>query len=117
MTEQPGKRNKGKEFVEQIEVAGDQLVSKVRELIADGRTRRIVIKDRENKELFSVPMNVGVVGGGVVALAAPMLAAIGAVAALVTQVRIDVVREHEDEPGEVLDGEVMDPVKDEGTGI
>ena len=54
-----------------------------------------MIRSQDGKELLSVPMNVGVVGGGLVTLAAPMLAALGAVAALVTQVRIDVVREGE----------------------
>lgn len=91
-------KGKGKEFVEQIEVAGDQLVAKVKELIADSSTKRIVIHSQDGKELFSIPMNVGVVGGGLVTLAAPLLAAIGAVAALVTQVRIDVVREAEPTP-------------------
>ena len=88
-------RGKSKEFVEQIEVAGDQLVGKVKELFSDASTKRIVIHTQDGKELLSVPMNVGVVGGGLVTLAAPLLAALGAVAALVTQVRIDVVREAE----------------------
>lgn len=88
-------KGKGKEFVEQIEVAGDQLVAKIKELIADSSTKRVVIRSHDGRELLSVPMNVGVVGGGLVTLAAPMLAALGAVAALVTQVRVDVVREEE----------------------
>lgn len=96
-------QSRGKEFTQQIEVAGDQLVSTVRELIKDGSTKRIVIRGQDDKELFSVPMNVGVVGGGLVTLAAPMLAAVGAVAALVTQVKIDVVRQ-----GDVVEGEAGD---------
>ena len=85
-------KGKGKEFVEQIEVAGDQLVSTVKRLISDGSTRRIVLRSEDGKELFSLPMNVGVAAGGVVTLAAPLLAAVGAVAALVSHVQLDVVR-------------------------
>lgn len=82
---------------EQIEVAGDQLVGKVKELYADGKTRRIVLHSEDGKELFRLPMNVGVIGGGVLALASPVIAAVGAVAALATKVRIDVVREGDDD--------------------
>lgn len=94
----PFSAKKGKEFVEQIEVAGDQLVSKVKELLAEGSARRLVIHSEDGKELFSLPMNVGVAGAGIVTLAAPLLAAVGAVAALVTKVRIDIVRTGDDDP-------------------
>lgn len=83
---------KRQEIVEQIEVAGDQLVSKVKELVAEGSAKRIVLRSSEGKELFSLPLNVGVAAGGVVTLAAPLLAAIGAVAALVTKVQLEIVR-------------------------
>lgn len=88
-------KGKGKEIVEQIEVAGDQLVSTVKRLISDGSTRRIVLRSEDGKELFSLPMNVGVAGAGIMTLASPLLAAIGAVAALVSKVHIDVVRQGE----------------------
>lgn len=85
-------QDKGKKFVEQIEVAGDQLVGKVKELYADGGSKIVHIKTSEGKELLSVPMNIGVTGGAIVALAAPLLAAVGALAALVTKVKLEVER-------------------------
>jgi urease accessory protein UreE len=83
MTSQDGgtPNRKTKEFVEQVEIAGDQL-----------GTRRVVLRSAEGRELLSLPMNVGVAAGGVVTLAAPLLAAVGAVAALVSHVQLDVVR-------------------------
>ncbi len=94
MTSQDGgtPNRKTKEFVEQVEIAGDQLVAKIKELVAEGGTRRVVLRSAEGRELLSLPMNVGVAAGGVVTLAAPLLAAVGAVAALVSHVQLDVVR-------------------------
>lgn len=94
MTSQDGgtPSRKTKEFVEQVEIAGDQLVAKIKELVAEGSTRRVMLRSAEGRELFSLPMNVGVAAGGVVTLAAPLLAAVGAVAALVSHVQLDVMR-------------------------
>ena len=89
-------------------VAGDQLVEKVKELVAEGSAKRIVLRSSEGKELFSLPLNVGVAAGGVVTLAAPLLAAIGAVAALVTKVQIEIVRS-DDEPADEPPGPVGPP--------
>ncbi len=80
-------------FTERMDVASHQLVGKVRELVQDGNAKRVVIKDQDGKELLTVPLTMGVAAGGVLTLAAPMLAAIGAVAALVTKVQLEVVRE------------------------
>lgn len=92
-------KNKGREFVEQIEVAGDQLVGTVKKLVADGKTRKIVVRGEDGHEMLSIPMNFGVAGAGVLALASPVLAAIGAIAALAAKVQLDVVRD-DDASGE-----------------
>jgi len=84
---------KAKEFGEQLEVAGNQLVDKVQELINQGNVRKIIIRTADDKELINVSLTVGAVIGGVAALAAPWLAALGAIAALVARVKIEVVRE------------------------
>jgi len=89
---------KGKEFVEQIEVAGDQLVATVKKLVSDGSARRIVLRGEDGKEMLSLPLNLGVAGAGVLTLASPLLAAVGAIAALVTKVRVDIVRDGDDDP-------------------
>ena len=84
---------KAKEFGEQLEVAGNQLVDKVQELINQGNVRKVIIRSADDKELVNMTLTVGAVIGGVAALAAPWLAALGAIAALVARVKIEVVRE------------------------
>ena len=78
---------------EEHRVSGDKVVGKIKELIHEGNVRRIIIKNDEGKSLIEVPLSVGVVG----AVLAPMWAAIGAVAALVTSCSIEVEREQEEE--------------------
>ena len=75
-------------FGEEIRVSGEQLVQKIKELIHEGNVRSITIKDKDGKVILMLPMTVGVIG---VALA-PMLAAVGAVAALLTECTISVER-------------------------
>lgn len=73
---------------ESFTVSGESLLKKVKELIAEGNIRKITITDKQGKEMASFPLTVGVVG----ALLAPVLAAIGALAALVTECTITVER-------------------------
>ncbi|MBS0030420.1 DUF4342 domain-containing protein [Chitinophaga sp. 22321] len=70
---------------------GENLLKKVKELIAEGNIRKITITDKENKELMSFPLTFGVVG----AIFAPVLAAVGALAALIGECSITVEREQE----------------------
>lgn len=80
---------KAKEF---FYTTGENVVNKVKELIAEGNVRRITITDKSGKELMSFPLTFGVVG----AVLAPILAAIGAVAAIIGECTIAV--EREDDP-------------------
>jgi hypothetical protein len=70
-------------------VKGEQLLEKVKELLKEGNIRRISIKDKKGKTLVEFPLTVGVVG----AVFAPVLVAVGALAALVTECSITVQRE------------------------
>lgn len=74
---------------EEFKVDGEQLLAKVKELIRQGNIRRIIIKSKEGKVLIEIPLTVGVVG----AVIAPVLAAVGAIAALVTECTVLVIRE------------------------
>jgi hypothetical protein len=76
---------------ETIEVEGDDLVAKVKELVHEGNVRRIIIKNEEGEQVIEIPLTVGVVG----ALLLPALAAIGTVAALLSKCTIEVEREGE----------------------
>ena len=92
MTEEKHK-NDGKTFTEQIEVTGNQLVDKVKELAAEGNVRRIILRAPDDKVMLEMTLTTAAVVGGPIALAAPWLAAIGAIAALVTKMRLEVVRD------------------------
>jgi CBS domain-containing protein len=66
---------------EEFQVSGDTLVAKIKELVQEGNIRRVAIKNEEGRTLIEFPLTLGVVG----AVLAPQLAAIGAIAALVTR--------------------------------
>ncbi|RJR12489.1 DUF4342 domain-containing protein [Candidatus Parcubacteria bacterium] len=74
---------------EEFKVSGDRLVEKIKNLIKEGNIRKITIKDKNGKDLIMFPLTIGVVG----AVLAPILAAIGALAALVGECTISVERE------------------------
>ena len=82
----------GRTWTEEIEVAGTELLSRIKELISAGNVRRVILRTPDNKMLFEIPLTAGAVAGGVVVLVAPVLAAIGAMAAIVARVKIQVVR-------------------------
>lgn len=84
-------------FTEEIEIAGSQLVQKVNELLAEGKVRQLRIKARDGDVYLETPLTIGVLAGGAVALAAPWLAILGALAALLTNVKVEVVRELDDD--------------------
>ena len=69
---------------EEFRVNGEELVAKLKELLHEGNIRRIIIKDKDGRTLIEVPLTLGVVG----ALLVPVWAAIGAIAALVTEATI-----------------------------
>jgi hypothetical protein len=80
---------------EEFAVSGEKLVSTVKKLVREGNIRRVTIKNKEGKTLIEIPLTFGVVG----ALFLPTLAAIGAIAALVTECTIIVEKVEEvDEP-------------------
>ena len=76
---------------EEIQTTGEELIAKVKELVREGNIRRIIIKNEEGKTLIEIPLTLGVVG----AVLLPVLAAVGAVAALVADCTI-VVEKVED---------------------
>jgi hypothetical protein len=69
---------------EEFKVEGEKLLARIKELIHEGNIRRVIIKDKEGKVMIEFPMTFGVAG----VLIAPQLAAIGAIAALLTEATI-----------------------------
>jgi hypothetical protein len=76
--------------METIKVEGGQLIDRVKQLIHEGNVRRVIVKQGEHT-VVEFPLTIGVVG----ALLAPALAALGAVAALITECMIEVERSEE----------------------
>jgi hypothetical protein len=69
---------------EEFNVNGEELLTRIKELLRQGNIRRVIIKNKERRILMEIPLTIGVVG----ALLAPTLAAIGAIAALLTEATI-----------------------------
>lgn len=86
--------------MEEIEVEGQQVVDRVKELLREGNVRRLRVKDAKGKYLLEVPLTFGVVAGGAFVLAAPTLMALGALAGLLANVRIEIVREVDEDEGQ-----------------
>ncbi len=74
---------------ETFKIKGEHLLNKIKELIEEGNTRKITIHDKEGKELMSFPLTLGVVG----TFFAPILAAVGALAAIIGECTITVEKE------------------------
>ncbi|MCK5006875.1 MAG: DUF4342 domain-containing protein [Spirochaetia bacterium] len=73
-------------LTEEVKVKGEDLLKKVKELIHEGSIRRIIIKNEKGEPYVEIPLNLGVVG----MVFAPVLAAVGAIAALASNFTIEV---------------------------
>ena len=74
---------------EEFKLSGEDLMEKVKQVIHEGNVRRIIVKNKEGKTLIELPLTIGVVG----VLLAPLFAAIGTIAALVTECTLIVERD------------------------
>ena len=81
---------------EEFHVSGEELIGKIKELVRQGNIRRISIRNEEGRTLVDLPLTWGVVG----ALVAPQLAALGAIAALLTKGSIVIERQDDEKDGE-----------------
>ena len=89
---QQDKRN----FSEELEVAGNQLVERVKELIEEGNVRRLIIRNPEGRTLVEIPLTIGAVAGGALLLLYPVLAGLAVIGGLLARVKIEIVREEPD---------------------
>jgi len=81
MTEE---KKDGKTRFEEFRLNGGEILDKIKEVIHQGNVRRIILKDEKGKTFLEIPLTVGVVG----AIVAPILAAVGAIAALASNLTI-----------------------------
>lgn len=103
MSENEPKESKKRTITEELEVGGGQLVERVQEIIRQGNVRRLIIRSADDKVLFETSLTVGVGIGGALALVGGLpLAVIATIAAAVSRVKVEIVREVED--GDVVEG-------------
>lgn len=82
---------KEKTRTEEFKLSGSDIINKIKELIHEGNVRKIILKDEEGRTFMEIPLTIGLVG----ALIAPVWAAIGAIAALVSRLTIVVEKVEE----------------------
>ena len=87
----------GKSHRERITIAGSELVDYVKRLISEGNVRRLIIRKPDGDVLMEVPLAAGIAVSGALTLMAPVLAALGAMAALVAKVQVEIVRRDDDD--------------------
>lgn len=81
--------NENRFRTEEFKVNGEELLGKIKQLVHEGNIRRIIIKNKDGAVLMELPLTLGVVG----ALLAPSLAAVGAIAALLTEATVVVEKD------------------------
>ena len=86
MTNDPKKSDRN--WTEELTVTGQELVERIKKLVAEGNVRRLIIRKPDGDSLLEIPLTAGVVAGGAVTIMAPVLAALGALAALLTEFKI-----------------------------
>ncbi len=83
----------GESRYEEFQVKGEELITKMKELVREGNVRRVIIENDEGKTLIEIPLTIGVVG----AVLLPVYAAVGAIAAMVTHCKIRIERRGDEE--------------------
>lgn len=78
---------------EEISVAGAELVEKVKELIREGNVTRVIVRRPTGEALVEIPLTAGIGIAGLLTLMTPVLAALGAMAALIADFRVQIERE------------------------
>ncbi len=77
-----------KTFKEELKISGDQLIKTVKRLVREANVRHLVIKNEKREALMEIPVTAASVG----AILLPVLAALGALAALVTNCTVEVIK-------------------------
>ena len=88
---------KGGRITERVTIAGAELVDYVKGLIQEGNVRRLIIRKPGGDVLLEVPLSAGIAVGGALTIMAPVLAALGAMAALVAKVQVEIIRRENDD--------------------
>ena len=107
MSENPQDDDK-RTMSEELEVTGNQLVERVKELIEEGNVRRLIIRNPEGKTLIEIPLTIGAVAGGALVVFYPVLAGLAVIGGLLARIKIEIVRE-------ISDGDMIEKPKIQST--
>ncbi|TSA30703.1 MAG: DUF4342 domain-containing protein [Ignavibacteriales bacterium] len=77
----------------EFKIKGQELLTKIEELIKEGNARKIIIKDDKGRTYIEIPVTVGVIG----TLFAPVVAAVGALAGVAANFTIEVIKKEEEQ--------------------
>jgi hypothetical protein len=78
---------------ESFKVSGDEILTKIKEIIDEGNARRIIIKNDKDETIMEFPLSIGAIG----VVLAPIFAAVGALAALATRCTIIVEKRNNED--------------------
>ena len=81
-----------KEKIEELKVKGGELLEVVKKVLHEGNVRRVIIKDEDDNTVLEIPVSIGIIS----AIFAPVLAAIGGIAALAKSYKIQIVRKDDE---------------------
>ncbi len=94
-TEEPkGEAKKEKTRTEEFKVIGSEILVKFKEILHEGNIRRVILKNDDGKTFLEIPLTIGIIGAAV----APILAAVGAIAALASSMTIIVEKVEDEKP-------------------
>lgn len=98
-------------FTEEIEVTGNQLVDRVKDVLQEGNARRMILRNEEGRTLLEIPLTAGAVVGGAFLWFNPLLAGVAAIGGMLLKVRIEIERDVVQSVENVVD-DVGDAVSD-----
>jgi hypothetical protein len=84
-----------RQITEEVMVKGEELVEFVKMIVKEGNVRRLVVRKPDGEALLEIPLTTGLAASGVVTLLAPVLAALGALGALLAGVQVQIIRSDE----------------------
>ena len=98
MTNEPEEQQRT--WTETIELAGSEIVDRLKEIVKAGNVRRLIIRNAEDHVLMEIPLTAGFAAGAIGVLLAPIWIALGAMAAVLARVKVEIVRQNGDDGGE-----------------
>jgi len=90
-------QNRKRTWTEEMEVAGSEMVGRIKALYEDHSAKRVIIRKPSGEVLMEVPLVTGAAVGGAALLVMPVLAAVGAMAALVANFKVEILREADED--------------------